>query len=121
MSCGQKAGRERWIPRSAALPVVDSDVRDQVGALLEKQARAQQRHFAKQLQQAAKKARGFLIQKLIRKGREAAGTLGSADSERVRLLKALPPAVVARAAQGKLGIELGEDRKPDAVADAQEE
>ena len=63
----------------------------------------QRHHLVKQLQQAAKKAKTFLVRRLLRKAGEAGAAAGNSD-EKLRALRAVSPAAVARRALGPLGL-----------------
>ena len=68
----QKARSKLKKTNEGALPLVKGAQLERMVQLQRKQASAQQRHLLKQLQQGVKKARTFLMRKLIRKARETA-------------------------------------------------
>ena len=85
---------------------------DKIQSLAEEAVRKQRYHLTKQLHQAMKKAKSFLLRKLMRRGKEGgkAEGGGKADGgaeaeERLRVLRALPVQEVARTALSSLGFE----------------
>ena len=85
---------------------------DKIQSLAEEAVRKQRYHLTKQLHQAIKKAKSFLLRKLMRRGKEGgkAEGGGKADGgaeaeERLRVLRALPVQEVARSARSSLGVE----------------
>jgi len=85
---------------------------DKIQSLAEEAVRKQRYHLTKQLHQAIKKAKSFLLRKLMRRGKESgkAEGGGKADGgaeaeERLRVLRALPVQEVARSALSSLGFE----------------
>ena len=64
-------------------------------------------HHAKQLQAAVKKAKALLLRKTVRKLHDVAqGPAAEAAALRLALIKALPPAAVAREALGSRGVSV---------------
>ena len=70
-------------------------------------AKRQRHHLVKQLQQAAKKAKTFLIRRMLRQTQEASGTSAVAQaggSEKLLALRSVAPAAVVRRALLPLGL-----------------
>ena len=66
--------------------------------------RKQRYHLTKQLQQAIKKAKAFLVRKQMRRAKEA-GKAQEGETDRLQILKALPVQEVARNALASLDME----------------
>ena len=78
--------------------------------------RKQRFHLTKQLHQAMKKAKSFLIRKQMRRAKEE-GKAESGDADRLLVLKALPLQEVARVALSSLDMEVAAERKAPKDAD----
>ena len=85
---------------------------DKIQSLAEEAVRKQRYHLTKQLHQAMKKAKSFLLRKLMRRGKEGSKAEGGGKAEggaeaeeRLRVLRALPVQEVARTALSSLGLE----------------
>ena len=111
----QKARSKLKRAHEGALPSMSGSQLQRTLQLEQKQAKARVRHLIKQLRQGIKKARTFLLRKLLRKAREHTDVVPSALEYKLRVLKALPLADVTRSAQLELGIEVDEaPRRPPA-------
>lgn len=104
----QKARARLKKAHGGVLPSPSEDLHDRLRTMAEQRAARQRHHLIKQLQQAAKRARTFLVRRLLRKRAQASG--GNAQSqpegeedEQLRALKAVAPAAVARRALQQLG------------------
>ena len=79
---------------------------DKIQSLAEETVRKQRYHLTKQLHQAMKKAKSFLLRKLMRRGKEGSKAEGGGEAEeRLRVLRALPLHEVARTALSSLGMD----------------
>jgi len=79
---------------------------DKIQSLAEETVRKQRYHLTKQLHQAMKKAKSFLLRKLMRRGKEGSKAEGGGEAEeRLLVLKALPLHEVARTALSSLGMD----------------
>ena len=82
----------------------DSVLQAKLQALVAERARRQRHHLVKQLQQACKKARTFLVRRVMRKAKEEASSEAALDDVKLRALRAVSPAAVVRRALQPLGL-----------------
>ena len=77
-----------------------------IQSLAQETVRKQRYHLTKQLHQAMKKAKSFLLRKQMRRGKQGSKAEGGGDAEeRLLVLRALPLNEVARAALASLGMD----------------
>ena len=111
--------RNQLKKKAGARPAVDEALQARLNALGAERLQRQRHHLAKQLVQAAKKARTFLVRRVLRKASAEGGT---ADAGRLAALRAVSPAAVARHALQPLGLadvvvaERGDDESGEAEA-----
>ena len=100
----QKARVRLRRANEGAVPKPDDAVRSRLRLLQEERVARQRHHMIKQLVQAAKKAKTFVLRKQLRKPTGSSQDDGISTG-RLQLLKAIPPASVARRAVRKLGLD----------------